>query len=1277
MKLGNPLKASVLLACACFAYIATYSQTTFITYRSIWKYWDQNSRPAGWETSGFNDVSWLSDSAELGYGDNDEATVISFGPDANNKYRTAYFRRSVNIPNPGSFSTFSFNVERDDGCVIYVNGVEVARSNMPAGTIDHTTFANSTAVDDSTIIITVPSSVFSIGNNVIAVEMHQVNATSSDLSFDLELIGNGSPQILIPNNSSWRYLDINSRPANWQTSTFLDGSWRLGYGELGFGDGDEATLIDGGPSGTRFWTTYFRKRIFVANPSAYATYNFSVERDDGFVLYVNGTEVGRNNMPTGTITHTTAASANVEDSVVNITVNSSALVVGYNYIAVEVHQQNQNSSDLSFNLQAVGNAPPTTFVPFNGNWKYLDDNTYPVGWNSVGFNDVAWDNGNAELGFGDGDETTIVDFGPDANNKYITTLFRKIVNIQNPSQFSSFTINMVRDDGAIVYINGVEVIRSNMPAGAITQGTHASANVGGAQETEIHTFPIASSYFVSGNNTIAVEVHQDLPTSTDLSFKLELVGNGGPSNPVLMNYSDIWKYLDNGSDQGTAWQAPGFNDASWSSGPGELGYGDGDEATLVSFGSDENNKYVTTYFRKTFNLVNPSQYNNIIMNVVRDDGIVIYVNGVEVARDNMAAGTPNYLMNALTTISGTGESTPIVFNISPSAFVNGLNTIAVEIHQRPGVSTDISFRMEMLGSSQTGGGVLLTRGPYLQMGNQSDLTIRWRTNTPTDSRIELGTELGTYPIVFNDATLVTEHSIRVNDLIPDTKYYYRIGSSTEPLQGTFDNFFVTAPPPGSRKVRIAAFGDCGRNDNSFQTQTLLRYQNFLADNEIDAPDAWLLLGDNAYENGTDNEFTTGFFNAYGSSILKNHKLYPSPGNHDYANASARQDDHNIPYYSIFTMPTNGECGGVPSGTEAYYSFDIGDVHFLSLDSYGEEDNTTRLYDTLGDQVTWIKADLAANTRRWVVAYWHHPPYTKGSHNSDTEGELIDMRENFIRILERYGVDMVICGHSHNYERSYLLKGYFKTNPGDPQVNEINFNTNLHTASSSSAKYDNSANSCPYMYKSGQNSHGTVYVVAGSAGADGGVQAGYPHNALPFAQDDGGMFFFEVDSNRLDAKFIRRDGIIADQFTMFQDVNRKDTFFIVVGDNLSFNASWKGNYVWNTAETTQGVNVTPSEGKTNYWVRDNFQCIADTFTVYANVCSGSINTWVGHSDLEWENASNWSCGTVPTETSDVVIPPGVPFMPRTNTNIKVRTLTVKPGATVTVKSGTTLEVMHTP
>ncbi len=196
------------------------------------------------------------------------------------------------------------------------------------------------------------------------------------------------------------------------------------------------------------------------------------------------------------------------------------------------------------------------------------------------------------------------------------------------------------------------------------------------------------------------------------------------------------------------------------------------------------------------------------------------------------------------------------------------------------------------------------------------------------------------------------------------------------------------------------------------------------------------------------------------------------------------------------MPTQGQSGGVASNSEAYYSFDIGNIHFLSLDSYGKEDSaTTRLYDTTGAQVQWIKQDLEANTNKgWIVAYWHHPPYTMGSHNSDAEAELVEIRQKFIRILERYGVDLILCGHSHDYERSKLMMGHYGP--------EATFDSTTHNLSQSSGLYDGSANSCPYVKDSAGNYQGTVYVVSGSAGQLGGEQPGYPHNALPFFQFNG-------------------------------------------------------------------------------------------------------------------------------------------------------------------------------
>ena len=484
----------------------------------------------------------------------------------------------------------------------------------------------------------------------------------------------------------------------------------------------------------------------------------------------------------------------------------------------------------------------------------------------------------------------------------------------------------------------------------------------------------------------------------------------------------------------------------------------------------------------------------------------------------------------------------------------------------------------------------LIRGPYLLVTSKTAITIRWRTDKLAASVVSLGLNPGIYTQNVTDNTAVTEHVQRVSGLQPGTKYYYRIGTLLSSLQGDTDNFFTTAPPDNSiHKVTIAAFGDCGRNDNGYQSGALGSYQRFLASQGRKAADLMLLLGDNAYQAGTEQEYSDNFFAPY-AGILKNHPLFPCPGNHDYANDPLRQADHQVPYYGIFSMPQNGECGGVSSGTKAYYSFNWGNIHFLSMDSYGLEDSgTTRIYDTVGAQVTWMKADLAANTKRWTIAYWHHPPYTLGSHNSDLEQALISVRHHLIGILERNGVDLIICAHSHDYERSYLLRGY----SGD----EAAFNKAANTADSSSARYDGSPHSCPYTTVSGKIDHGTVYVVSGSAGADGAIQAGWPHNALPFAQDDGGMLYLEIEDNRLDARFIRRDSVIADQFSIFKDVNRRDTMVVPPHDTVMLHASWIGTYLWSGGNTNRNRIVIPAHD-TVITVCDSAvrTCLTDRFVI---------------------------------------------------------------------------------
>ena len=170
----------------------------------------------------------------------------------------------------------------------------------------------------------------------------------------------------------------------------------------------------------------------------------------------------------------------------------------------------------------------------------------------------------------------------------------------------------------------------------------------------------------------------------------------------LIAQGATWKYLDNGSNQGTAWYAVGFNDASWASGPAQLGYGDGDEATTVGYGSDPDNKYITTYFRKTFTVTNPAQFNGLTLDLLRDDGAVIYVNGQEVVRSNMPTDAVNYQTLASVGIGGEDETTHFYsYTLTPNVLVSGTNTIAVEIHQAVATSSDISFDLRLTATNST------------------------------------------------------------------------------------------------------------------------------------------------------------------------------------------------------------------------------------------------------------------------------------------------------------------------------------------------------------------------------------------------------------------------------------------------------------------------------------------------------------------------------------------------------------------------------------------------
>jgi len=239
---------------------------------------------------------------------------------------------------------------------------------------------------------------------------------------------------------------------------------------------------------------------------------------------------------------------------------------------------------LDFSATLPGDLDSVTLVPAGAEWRFSDlgaDLGTP--WRAPSFDDSLWRKGAALLGYGDPNVVTPVDFGPDSNQKHITTYFRHSFLIDDPARFLTVTLGLVRDDGGVVYLNGKEVFRSNLPSGTVNYLTRASTRVGGTDETTFFETDLAAANFVKGTNVLAVEIHQESPTSTDTAFNLRLSALLSPSQnpPTLVTERTVdglrvswpvsfvgWRIEAASSvNLGVVWQAP---DATIGSASGEF-----------------------------------------------------------------------------------------------------------------------------------------------------------------------------------------------------------------------------------------------------------------------------------------------------------------------------------------------------------------------------------------------------------------------------------------------------------------------------------------------------------------------------------------------------------------------------------------------------------------------------------------------------------------------------------------------------------------------------------
>lgn len=291
------------------------------------------------------------------------------------------------------------------------------------------------------------------------------------------------------------------------------------------------------------------------------------------------------------------------------------------------------------------------------------------------------------------------------------------------------------------------------------------------------------------------------------------------------------------------------------------------------------------------------------------------------------------------------------------------------------------------------------RAPYVQAVTDSSAVILWRTSgpdTPTTFRYRrVGGEWRTGKI---ESGAGGDRRARLRGLSADQEFQYRVsaaGTSLGPYR------FRTAPPPGdAAPVNVLGLGDSGLG-TAAQAQ--------LADLMLEGEwDVWLHVGDIAYPDGTDEEFTVRHFQVY-RELLAELPLYPTTGNHDIRTEGGR------PYDRAFEWPGRTE--------RRYYRFRWGQALFVSLDtsSPGALDS---LSDATGSQYRWLKKTLRESASdssvHWTVVFMHHPPYSHATGIAG-HGSVRSLRRQLGPLFEKTGVDIVLAGHDHHYERTHPLR----------------------------------------------------------------------------------------------------------------------------------------------------------------------------------------------------------------------------------------------------------------
>ncbi len=378
-----------------------------------------------------------------------------------------------------------------------------------------------------------------------------------------------------------------------------------------------------------------------------------------------------------------------------------------------------------------------------------------------------------------------------------------------------------------------------------------------------------------------------------------------------------------------------------------------------------------------------------------------------------------------------------------------------------------------------------TRQPYLQVLTPTSVVVRWNTAAPEAGTVCYGTAPAALTLTASEASPVLRHVVSLSGLSPGQKYFYSV---TGPGGGSEDQYAITAPPPGDpHDTRIWVVSDFGQsNSSSDDVRRSLTVDTWKAFNKNSLHANFVLsLGDQS-EQDSDAQLQANYFNEI-QDVVRNSPLFTIAGNHE-------DTDGEVTYKAVFSMPAAGEAGGVPSGTTDYYSITYGNIHVVAL----TVENDVNIN---GLQTDWLRNDLAQNRSDWLIAIMHRPMHSAGYHPTDGSSTALSQKQNWLPLLEAAGVDLILAGHNHVYERSYLTD------------NLIGNSTDLTRANKIDTSLGRSDQGGPYRKEAGKPHAGTIFITCQGAGTANGADhlpVPYPFFPIVFKEDvDEGSLVIDV------------------------------------------------------------------------------------------------------------------------------------------------------------------------